>query len=117
MKTYSFNPSSCVPFPLGPCPHITSTDGAYCFVTQLAFPGPSETLGLPAWSSVMYFILASKEIFFPNFWLVLILNEFLSSEDSGEISSLSKFVNENLVFPFSLDVDKETVLLKVVPVL
>ena len=67
VNTYSVNPSSFVPFPLGPCPQSTSTDGAYCFVTQLALPGPSEILDYLPDFQLMYFMLASRVMFSPNF--------------------------------------------------
>ena len=62
-------------------------------------------------------MLTSNVILSPNFCVVFKPTEFLSRVELGEISSLSRLVNENLVFPFSPDVDKETVLLNVVPVL
>ena len=55
-------------------------------------------------------------MFFPTFCDVLIPIEFLSRVEFGEISSLSKLVNENLVFPVSPAVEKETVFENVVPV-
>ena len=84
-------------------------------IIQFALPGPSDNLGFPAWSSNIYLRLASIFILSPTDWDVLIPIEFLSKAELGEISSLSKLVNENLVFPFSPLVEKETVFEKVVP--
>ena len=56
-------------------------------------------------------------MFSPKLWEVLIPKEFLSNDEFGDISSLSMLVNEYLVFPVSLLVDREIVFVNVVPVL